>query len=317
MRFREIMEAPLDYTIAKGDTLSNLAKKYNVGVNDIAKASGIADPNKLSIGQKITIPSKITAPVPLPRLNRANTTIAPTATAASGIGANAAATLKMDPKTTPTAAGSLGANANVNAALKTKTPSILYPNRPEISVDQYVRNVPTSKLDTAVGLQNWMDRQQAIKTDPAYLDRLAQADAETAAATATRSQQIGNMDINKTFDELPSVGMDLSKAVEKLKQTRIPQSNESSNNELKDITGTVVRNREGILPKTDTKWVKKVQDQTLADRLTQADLENSTPTPPADSSYINNPPVKTSVDTSAGLRQWLEKFGKEKDLFKQ
>lgn len=59
MRFRELFEA--EHTAVKGDTLWALSKKYGVSIADIAKASGIADPNKIKIGQKITIPG-ITPP---------------------------------------------------------------------------------------------------------------------------------------------------------------------------------------------------------------------------------------------------------------
>ena len=42
--------------IQKGDTLSKLAKIYGISTNDIAKANGISDPNKINAGQKIVIP---------------------------------------------------------------------------------------------------------------------------------------------------------------------------------------------------------------------------------------------------------------------
>jgi hypothetical protein len=41
--------------------LSALSKKYGVSVDDIAKASGIKDPNKLKIGQELTIPKEQTS----------------------------------------------------------------------------------------------------------------------------------------------------------------------------------------------------------------------------------------------------------------
>jgi LysM repeat protein len=42
-----------NYTIRKGDTLSDIAKSHHTDVNTIAKASHISDPNKIYPGQKI------------------------------------------------------------------------------------------------------------------------------------------------------------------------------------------------------------------------------------------------------------------------
>ncbi len=44
------------YTIIKGDTLSSIAKKYGVTVDDLVKANKIANPNVIKVGQKLTIP---------------------------------------------------------------------------------------------------------------------------------------------------------------------------------------------------------------------------------------------------------------------
>ena len=43
------------YTVKKGDTLSAIAKKYNTTYQKIAKDNGIKDPNKIYVGQKLTI----------------------------------------------------------------------------------------------------------------------------------------------------------------------------------------------------------------------------------------------------------------------
>jgi len=45
------------YTIRAGDTIYNLANRYNVSVNDILKANPGIDPNNLQIGQVICIPA--------------------------------------------------------------------------------------------------------------------------------------------------------------------------------------------------------------------------------------------------------------------
>lgn len=43
--------------VAKGDTLGKIAKQYGFSVGELAEYNNIADPNKLSIGQRIRIPT--------------------------------------------------------------------------------------------------------------------------------------------------------------------------------------------------------------------------------------------------------------------
>ena len=43
------------YTVKKGDTLSAIAKQYGTTYQEIAKANGIADPNKIYVGQTLKI----------------------------------------------------------------------------------------------------------------------------------------------------------------------------------------------------------------------------------------------------------------------
>ncbi len=43
------------YTVKKGDTLSAIAKKYGTTYQEIAKANGISNPNKINVGQVLTI----------------------------------------------------------------------------------------------------------------------------------------------------------------------------------------------------------------------------------------------------------------------
>lgn len=44
------------YTVKEGDTLSKIAAKYGTTYQKLASYNGIADPNKISVGQKIRIP---------------------------------------------------------------------------------------------------------------------------------------------------------------------------------------------------------------------------------------------------------------------
>ena len=46
-----------NYTVQKGDTLSAIAKKYGTTYQEIAKANGISDPNKIYAGQTLKIGS--------------------------------------------------------------------------------------------------------------------------------------------------------------------------------------------------------------------------------------------------------------------
>ena len=51
------------YTVVSGDTLSRIASRYDgVSVEDIVSASGIDDPNKLAIGDVLTIPAPSATP---------------------------------------------------------------------------------------------------------------------------------------------------------------------------------------------------------------------------------------------------------------
>lgn len=44
------------YTVVKGDTLSAIAARFGSTVSAIAVTSGIADPNKIAVGQVLSIP---------------------------------------------------------------------------------------------------------------------------------------------------------------------------------------------------------------------------------------------------------------------
>ena len=49
--------AAQDYTVAKGDSFSSIAKKFNVKVKDIEVANPGVEPTKLQIGEKLHIPA--------------------------------------------------------------------------------------------------------------------------------------------------------------------------------------------------------------------------------------------------------------------
>jgi len=51
--------APTTYTVKSGDTLSGIAALFGVSMDDIVRANNIADPNRLSEGQVLTIPVRL------------------------------------------------------------------------------------------------------------------------------------------------------------------------------------------------------------------------------------------------------------------
>ncbi len=63
-------EAAASYVVRSGDTLYAIARRHGVSVRAIVSANGIADPNKISVGQRLVIPSSASAapaPAPAPR----------------------------------------------------------------------------------------------------------------------------------------------------------------------------------------------------------------------------------------------------------
>ena len=48
------------YVVAKGDTLTSIAARYQMTAADLKSANGIVDERKLQVGQKLTIPARST-----------------------------------------------------------------------------------------------------------------------------------------------------------------------------------------------------------------------------------------------------------------
>ena len=46
------------HIVKRGETLGVIAKKYDINTSTLAAHNGIANPNRVKIGQKLTIPSK-------------------------------------------------------------------------------------------------------------------------------------------------------------------------------------------------------------------------------------------------------------------
>ena len=51
----------IEYTVAKGDTLSNIAQKFNIRMYDIMGLNELQNVNRLSVGQKLNIPASASA----------------------------------------------------------------------------------------------------------------------------------------------------------------------------------------------------------------------------------------------------------------
>ncbi len=49
--------SPTVHTVRAGETLSSIARRYGVSVNDVARANDLADPDRLEIGQPLAIPT--------------------------------------------------------------------------------------------------------------------------------------------------------------------------------------------------------------------------------------------------------------------
>jgi len=54
------------YTVAPGDTLAKIAKKFGTKADTLAKLNSISDPKKLKIGQKLQVPGEASAKAEAP-----------------------------------------------------------------------------------------------------------------------------------------------------------------------------------------------------------------------------------------------------------
>lgn len=52
------------YTIKPGDTLSGIAAKLGVTMNDLVQANGLSDPNRIQIGQELRVPTRVEVSAP-------------------------------------------------------------------------------------------------------------------------------------------------------------------------------------------------------------------------------------------------------------
>ncbi|MGQ9490967.1 MAG: LysM peptidoglycan-binding domain-containing protein [Anaerolineae bacterium] len=63
------------YTVQAGDTLAQIAQRFRVTQEAIAQLNGLADPNVLTVGQQLKIPSSASADIGTPATTTATTSI--------------------------------------------------------------------------------------------------------------------------------------------------------------------------------------------------------------------------------------------------
>ncbi|MDR1954275.1 MAG: LysM peptidoglycan-binding domain-containing protein [Clostridiales Family XIII bacterium] len=96
------------YTVVKGNTLSGIAKKYGTTYQELARINGIADPNKINVGQVIKLPSSSPAPAPTPAPTPAPAATYPAVSGAVSSIVDALKSIGVD--------GSLGSRKKIAAA---------------------------------------------------------------------------------------------------------------------------------------------------------------------------------------------------------
>ncbi len=61
-----VAPATKSYTVKSGDSLSMIAKRFNVSQRDIMKLNKISNANKIHVGQKLTLPGYVNLDAPVP-----------------------------------------------------------------------------------------------------------------------------------------------------------------------------------------------------------------------------------------------------------
>jgi len=81
---RQLNDQPTSYKVQSGDTLTGVAKRYNIGLSDLASANGLSRTSNLILGRSITIPASGSS-VSIPTSNSSGSTNSSnTATTSSG-----------------------------------------------------------------------------------------------------------------------------------------------------------------------------------------------------------------------------------------
>lgn len=117
------------YTVKSGDSLSHIAARFKVPSKDIIKLNNLANPNKIKIGQKLTLPGYVdlNAPAPVAKHKKAVKAVAKTAKstkkgAASKAAAPAVAAPAAPAEGAPAVEGAAPAVAPVDAGAAAPAP---------------------------------------------------------------------------------------------------------------------------------------------------------------------------------------------------
>lgn len=131
-----------EISVAPGDTLFSLSRRYSVPVNDLAVMNNIAAPFTLSVGQKLKVPNLSSAPVRVATADVATTTTPVTQGAPAGTGHVHVATASAPAAATTAAATKGTKNATMPATTTKKTEQKVATPKQKISSD------PSKKLPT-------------------------------------------------------------------------------------------------------------------------------------------------------------------------
>ena len=63
-RPRPPLAPPTQYTIQRGDTLSQIAQRLGIPMGDLVRANGISDPNRIQVGQVLNLAPPQQMPTP-------------------------------------------------------------------------------------------------------------------------------------------------------------------------------------------------------------------------------------------------------------
>jgi LysM repeat protein len=61
-----------DYLVVRGDTLSDIAERFGVGLEELMEMNNIENPNTLIVGQMLRVPLPVVEAIPTPALQAAN-----------------------------------------------------------------------------------------------------------------------------------------------------------------------------------------------------------------------------------------------------
>ena len=84
----KLNDKPISYKVQSGDSLTSVARRYNIGISDLAAANGLTTTSNLILGRSITIPAGGSAPTSsstsTSSSSKASTSSAPTSSSSSG-----------------------------------------------------------------------------------------------------------------------------------------------------------------------------------------------------------------------------------------